>query len=61
VVRRATEDDMALVERGVECTPVRHFDGAGWAEGKGGDWNSFVSFSDPDGNGWVLQEAPGHR
>ncbi len=47
-----------LVERGVDCTPVRHYDGAGWAEGKGGDWNSFVHFSDPDGNGWVLQESP---
>jgi predicted enzyme related to lactoylglutathione lyase len=50
-----------LVERGVDCTPVRHFDGGGWAEGKGGDWNSFVHFSDPDGNGWVLQEAPASR
>ena len=50
-----------LLERGVECTPVRHFDGTGWVEGKGGDWNSFVSFSDPDGNGWVLQEAPASR
>ena len=47
-----------LVERGVDCTPVRHFDGTGWADGKGGDWNSFVSFNDPDGNGWVLQESP---
>jgi len=50
-----------LVERGVDCTPVRHFDGGGWSEGKGGDWNSFVHFSDPDGNGWVLQEAPASR
>ena len=47
-----------LVERGVECTPIQHFDGAGWADGQGGDWNSFVSFNDPDGNGWVLQESP---
>jgi predicted enzyme related to lactoylglutathione lyase len=47
-----------LVARGVDCTPVRHFDGSGWAEGKGGDWNSFVHLSDPDGNGWVLQESP---
>jgi catechol 2,3-dioxygenase-like lactoylglutathione lyase family enzyme len=47
-----------LVQRGVECSPVRHFDGTGWADGKGGDWNSFVSLSDPDGNGWVLQESP---
>jgi predicted enzyme related to lactoylglutathione lyase len=47
-----------LVERGVECTPVRHFDDGAWIDGKGGDWNSFVMFSDPDGNGWVLQESP---
>ena len=47
-----------LVARGVDCSPVRHFDGRGWADGKGGPWNSFVSFSDPDGNGWVLQERP---
>ena len=47
-----------LVGRGVDCTVVRHFDGSGWADGKGGEWNSFVSFSDPDGNGWVLQESP---
>lgn len=48
----------ALVERGVECTPVRRFEDNAWVDGKGGDWNSFVFFSDPDGNGWVLQESP---
>lgn len=47
-----------LVERGVEVSPVRHFDGAKWAEGRGGDWNSFIFFSDPDGNGWTVQERP---
>jgi catechol 2,3-dioxygenase-like lactoylglutathione lyase family enzyme len=48
----------ALVGRGVACGPVRHWDGRDWAEGKGGRWNSFVRFDDPDGNGWELQEAP---
>ena len=48
-----------LVERGVEASPVQHMDGVVWVEGRGGDWNSFVFFSDPDGNGWVLQERPG--
>ena len=24
------------------------------------DWNSSAFFSDPDGNGWVLQERPAH-
>lgn len=47
-----------LVERGVDCSPVRHYDGTGWVDGRGGRWNSFVFFSDPDGNGWVLQERP---
>ena len=47
-----------LVERGVEASPVQHIDGGVWVQGRGGDWNSFVFFSDPDGNGWVLQERP---
>jgi catechol 2,3-dioxygenase-like lactoylglutathione lyase family enzyme len=47
-----------LVERGVEASPVQHMDEGEWVEGRGGDWNSFVFFSDPDGNGWVLQERP---
>jgi len=29
--------------------------------GRGGDWNSFVFFSDPDGNGWAIQERPAHH
>ena len=47
-----------LVERGVEAGPVQHMEGGEWVEGRGGEWNSFVFFSDPDGNGWVLQERP---
>ena len=47
-----------LVERGVEASPVQHMEGGVWVEGRGEDWNSFVFFSDPDGNGWVLQERP---
>ena len=47
-----------LVERGVDATPVRHIVDGAWVDGRGEDWNSFVFFSDPDGNGWVLQERP---
>ena len=47
-----------LTERGVEVTPIRHMDGGEWVEGKGGRWNSFVHFSDPDGNAWAVQERP---
>jgi len=57
-----------LLERGVEGGEIRHktppgaWDG-GFAPGLDparGDYASFASFSDPDGNGWVLQER-GYR
>jgi len=48
-----------LLERGAEVSGVQHFDGSAWRPGGGGDWNSFAFFSDPDGNGWVLQQSPG--
>jgi catechol 2,3-dioxygenase-like lactoylglutathione lyase family enzyme len=48
-----------LVGRGVDVGPVRHLDENGaWVDGKGGPWNSFMMFNDPDGNGWVVQEKP---
>jgi len=47
-----------LVERGVEAGPVQYMADGAWVEGRGDRWNSFVFFSDPDGNGWVLQERP---
>ena len=47
-----------LIERGVDAGPVQHMEDGGWVEGKGGAWNAFVFFRDPDGNGWVLQERP---
>jgi catechol 2,3-dioxygenase-like lactoylglutathione lyase family enzyme len=47
-----------LVERGVAVSPIRHIDGGVWMDGKGGDWNSFVFFDDPDGNSWAVQEVP---
>ncbi|MGW7369077.1 VOC family protein [Streptomyces sp. NPDC054841] len=48
-----------LVSRGVVVGPVRHVGPSGWEDGKGTEtWNSFLFFQDPDGNGWVVQEAP---
>ncbi|MFJ6748466.1 MULTISPECIES: VOC family protein [unclassified Streptomyces] len=47
-----------LLGRGVDISPVQHVGPAGWEEGTGETWNSFAFFADPDGNGWVLQEAP---
>ena len=50
-----------LVERGVEVSPVQHYEGAQRVDGRGGPWNSFVFFSDPDGNGWAVQGRPAAR
>ncbi|MEU8248404.1 VOC family protein [Nonomuraea sp. NPDC048916] len=48
-----------LAGRGVEVSPIKHYERDGrQVEGKGGDWNSFVFFNDLDGNGWILQERP---
>jgi catechol 2,3-dioxygenase-like lactoylglutathione lyase family enzyme len=47
-----------LAGRGVDISPVRHVEGGEWLEGHSGPWNSFAFFSDPDGNGWALQEKP---
>jgi len=47
-----------LVEHGVAVSPVQHYEGAERVDGRGGRWNSFLFFSDPDGNGWAVQERP---
>lgn len=36
-----------LLERGVQVSEVQEF-----------AWGSFVFFSDPDGNGWAVQQIP---
>jgi uncharacterized glyoxalase superfamily protein PhnB len=36
-----------LLERGVEVSEVQEF-----------AWGAFVFFSDPDGNGWAVQQLP---
>lgn len=50
-----------LADRDVDVSPVTHFDDGVRLEGRGGDWNSFVFFADPDGNTWVIQERPAAR
>jgi catechol 2,3-dioxygenase-like lactoylglutathione lyase family enzyme len=47
-----------LSARGVAVSPVQHLGPSGWEEGLGETWNAFLYFDDPDGNGWVLQQAP---
>jgi catechol 2,3-dioxygenase-like lactoylglutathione lyase family enzyme len=61
VVRDIDAARAELVARGAPVSDVFHF-----AEGvqvpgadpKRRDYGSFCSFSDPDGNGWLLQEVP---
>jgi len=45
-VNAARED---LLSRGVEVSDVHEF-----------PWGSFVYFSDPDGNGWAVQQIPNY-
>jgi catechol 2,3-dioxygenase-like lactoylglutathione lyase family enzyme len=47
-----------LAERGVEVSQVQHYEGGDLVDGPGGRWNSFIFFTDPDGNGWAVQERP---
>jgi len=57
-----------LLERGVKVGDIRHKTPIGAWDGSfalgidpaRGDYASFADFSDPDGNGWVLQER-GYR
>ncbi|GCE10094.1 VOC family protein [Dictyobacter aurantiacus] len=55
-----------LVKRGVEVSEPYHFGPQGQTPGidpQHTSYNSFLTFSDPDGNGWLIQEvkqrAPG--
>jgi hypothetical protein len=49
-----------LVERGVDSSEVFHFGEGGQIPGPDpdrSDYGSFLSFNDPDGNGWLVQEV----
>jgi len=49
-----------LVERGVDVSEVFHFESGKRVPGpdpQRRDYGSFLSFSDPDGNSWVVQEV----
>lgn len=49
-----------LHDRGLNVSDVFHFEAGGQAAGpdpQRASYNSFLSFSDPDGNGWLVQEV----
>jgi predicted enzyme related to lactoylglutathione lyase len=58
-IEAARED---LVAKGVDVTEPFHFGAEGQTPGlhpERADYGTFASFSDPDGNGWLLQERKG--
>jgi catechol 2,3-dioxygenase-like lactoylglutathione lyase family enzyme len=49
-----------LTRRGVEASEIFHFGPAGQTPGhepQRASYGSFLSFADPDGNGWLVQEV----
>ena len=49
-----------LVERGAPVSDIFHFEEGAQVPGLDparGDYGSFLTFSDPDGNGWLVQEV----
>jgi predicted enzyme related to lactoylglutathione lyase len=60
VVRDIDAARAELVERGTQVSDVFHFETGGQAPGpdpQRSDYGSFLTFSDPDGNGWLVQEV----
>jgi catechol 2,3-dioxygenase-like lactoylglutathione lyase family enzyme len=52
-----------LVERGVDVSEPFHFGSEGQTPGlhpDRADYGTYLSFSDPDGNGWLVQEVSHH-
>ena len=53
-----------LASRGVAVSEPFHFDARGQRPGpdpERRDYGSYLSFTDPDGNGWLVQEVPSRR
>lgn len=49
-----------LVDRGADPSEIFHFDAGGQVPGphpERSNYGSFLSVSDPDGNGWLVQEV----
>jgi catechol 2,3-dioxygenase-like lactoylglutathione lyase family enzyme len=61
VVRDIDEARRQLDAGGVDATDVFHFEEGTQVDGPDparADFGSFLSFNDPDGNGWLVQEVP---
>jgi len=50
-----------LIERGVDCGEILHFEHGQPVPGRDpadAPFNSFIFFNDPDGNSWAIQQGP---
>jgi catechol 2,3-dioxygenase-like lactoylglutathione lyase family enzyme len=60
IVRDIDAARAELVGRGMEASEIFHFESGNQVSGpdpQRSDYNSFLGFSDPDGNGWMVQEV----
>lgn len=56
-MEEAVED---LAGRGIPVDPIRHMGPDGWVDGPDPEHRKYATYSgftDPDGNGWILQEV----
>jgi catechol 2,3-dioxygenase-like lactoylglutathione lyase family enzyme len=63
IVEDAEAARAELLERGVDVSEPFHFGPEGQTPGlhpERADYGTFLSFSDPDGNGWLVQEVKHH-
>jgi catechol 2,3-dioxygenase-like lactoylglutathione lyase family enzyme len=61
VVRDIEEARRQLVDGGVDVPGFVHFEDGREVDGPSADradYETFLSFRDPDGNGWMIQEVP---
>ena len=61
MVRDIDEARRQLVDGGVDVPDFVHFEDGVPVDGPSpgrADYETFLSFSDPDGNGWMIQEVP---
>lgn len=61
VVTNIEEAHRDLRERGIDVSEIFHWGEGGQTPGpdpQRGDYGSYATFADPDGNVWLLQEVP---
>ena len=61
MVRDIDEARRQLAAGGVDATDVFHFEEGTRSTAPtrpAADYGTFLSFNDPDGNGWLVQEVP---